>query len=160
MISHKCCPISFIDPCDKAQCAYYSKCKVLPDRSTSCECPVCPSADKDYKPVCGNDGRSYYSKCHLQSDACLLQRNIVVSKEGPCGEFLVIQVFFDDPNRFYQHLFNLIGRDIAEQIDVETKNFIDDVHLYLALYFKLNSSSSGHTSTHFSIKRYRDLKAI
>ena len=37
-------------------------------------------------PVCGSDGQTYNSVCHLQLEACKSQSSITVLSSGPCGQ--------------------------------------------------------------------------
>ncbi|KAF2353522.1 Kazal domain [Trinorchestia longiramus] len=49
----------------------------------SCRCNLfCPPV---VTPVCGTDGLTYHSDCHLVQHACVTQTNVTVAYVGPCG---------------------------------------------------------------------------
>ena len=72
-----------LDPCIESRCDYYAKCLVRPDRTTECVCPVCRGVE--IAAVCGTNGLTYASRCHLEAASCQQKKNIYVAKDGPCG---------------------------------------------------------------------------
>ena len=55
------------------------------DGRGECSCPTCdstPGADA----VCGSDGRTYASSCHVESASCRMKKDIKVAKRGACGK--------------------------------------------------------------------------
>ena len=47
------------------------------------ECPLCATLNS---PVCGSDGKTYSSKCALDSKACRQQIELTVAYAGKCDE--------------------------------------------------------------------------
>ncbi|KAK3918799.1 Agrin [Frankliniella fusca] len=64
-------------------CAHGQVCHVGRDGVARCECP--PECELVVRPVCGSDGRTYDSACHLTRQACLARANVTVAYTGPCG---------------------------------------------------------------------------
>ena len=71
-----------IDSCLRKRCEYQSKCLRRADQTTECVCPVCEDI---YRPICGSDGVTYASDCHLNAASCREKQAIVVAKKEPCG---------------------------------------------------------------------------
>ncbi|XP_038060853.1 agrin-like isoform X2 [Patiria miniata] len=68
-------------PCNSFQCEF-GKCILNLEGSPTCACiSSCPDI---YVPVCGGDGVTYYSICHLQKEQCLRSEAIHVIANGPC----------------------------------------------------------------------------
>ena len=79
--------LHLVDPCQSVECAPPAVCVLDGQRRPQCLCGTpCPS---DFQPVCGSDGRSYSSQCHLLQEACRTQRNLRILFNGVCqsGDF-------------------------------------------------------------------------
>ncbi|XP_030042069.1 agrin isoform X2 [Microcaecilia unicolor] len=50
-----------------------------------CVCPQCNNS-QPYLRVCGSNGVTYVSKCHLQAASCQQKKVIEVSRKGPCED--------------------------------------------------------------------------
>lgn len=54
--------------------------------SPKCSCPSCPESGLGGK-VCGSDGRTYRSECHLRVAACQAgHSDLEIKQRGACGE--------------------------------------------------------------------------
>lgn len=71
--------------CERMTCYFGAYCVIRSGLAT-CECGAseCPAAEAPS--VCGSDGRTYISTCHLRAHACRTQSDVVVQAFGPCGE--------------------------------------------------------------------------
>lgn len=76
--------------CERMACYFGAHC-VMRSGLAACECaggacpapaPPAPAAPS----VCGSDGRTYLSACHLRTHACRTQSDIVAQAFGPCGD--------------------------------------------------------------------------
>jgi hypothetical protein len=86
--------ILFLASCHNYFCAFYGECYI--DKVTNeaaCRCPVIPCPDV-HAPVCGDDGMTYQTTCHLKYSSCKKERRIKVKHVGRCkgeGRFESIQ---------------------------------------------------------------------
>ncbi|XP_038208329.1 agrin-like isoform X2 [Zerene cesonia] len=71
--------------CDHMTCYFGAYCVVRSGLAT-CECATIECSGKDQNAVCGSDGRTYLSTCHLRTHACRTQSDTVVQAFGPCGD--------------------------------------------------------------------------
>ncbi|MPD05701.1 Follistatin-related protein 4 [Portunus trituberculatus] len=51
----------------------------------TCQCPH--SCAPVVTPVCGTDKVTYESRCHLEKEACVMQKSITVAFVGSCGKW-------------------------------------------------------------------------
>lgn len=70
--------------CDNMACYFGAYCLVRSGMAT-CECGPADCPETNPVSVCGSDGRTYLSACHLRAHACRTQSDIVVQAFGPCG---------------------------------------------------------------------------
>ncbi|XP_076451600.1 agrin-like isoform X2 [Babylonia areolata] len=70
------------DPCQSFRCDPPKVCLVDSNRSPKCQCNyIC---DKDLRPVCGTDGKTYSNQCVLDMEACRQHKNIRLWYSGEC----------------------------------------------------------------------------
>ncbi|XP_049267281.1 follistatin-A-like [Rhipicephalus sanguineus] len=70
-----------LNPCGDLQCQF--ECSIDRFGKASCTCP--PPCEQVLRPVCGSDGKTYDSACHLRREACLAgDTELRISYAGPC----------------------------------------------------------------------------
>ncbi|XP_063965931.1 agrin-like isoform X1 [Lytechinus pictus] len=67
-------------PCEEFTCDY-GRCLVDDSGMPQCVCTPCPEV---YKPVCGSDGMTYSSVCHMEEASCMESTDITLANEGAC----------------------------------------------------------------------------
>uniref|UniRef100_UPI00358F0C2B agrin isoform X2 n=1 Tax=Myxine glutinosa TaxID=7769 RepID=UPI00358F0C2B len=76
------CDLSVPGPCRGVNCGLGAVCTVQ-NGAPTCECPhVC--SDIPFAAVCGTDGRTYASLCHLRAAACAMRMDIRMARSGEC----------------------------------------------------------------------------
>ncbi|KAJ8736298.1 hypothetical protein PYW08_006954 [Mythimna loreyi] len=70
-------------PCESVKCGTREHCSL--DARGVAECGCGPPCEPAVRPVCGSDGRTYDSRCHLDRASCLDNRDVRVAYTGPCG---------------------------------------------------------------------------
>ena len=80
------CFPSLTETCRDVLCPGSSTCVV--DQTNNAYCVtcnrICPEVTSPDQYLCGNDGITYASACHLRRATCLLGRSIGVAYEGKC----------------------------------------------------------------------------
>ena len=80
----------FSDKCSTKICSYNAVCMENTSKgrtatpAVKCVCPSC-YGDDSYKPVCGDNGETFSSKCFLDKENCLSKKLVRIVKEVPCG---------------------------------------------------------------------------
>ena len=74
----------FLDPCESVKCDVYKVCSRRTFTSYKCVCQQCSSK---YNLVCGSNGWTYASECHLRKYSCNNELSLNVLSNGPCGEY-------------------------------------------------------------------------
>lgn len=73
-----------VDSCLSKLCAENEDC-TEEDGLAKCICQRC-DGKKKAEQVCGSDGITYYSLCHLQQASCIQKMDIQAQHYGPCGK--------------------------------------------------------------------------
>ncbi|RWS11404.1 agrin-like protein, partial [Dinothrombium tinctorium] len=84
----------FSKPCSELICLFGAKCKESNGKA-QCVCDnICDEfvdddsengvALRDQRAVCGTDGNTYNSECHLKLYSCRIQESILIAHKSPC----------------------------------------------------------------------------
>ena len=78
----------FLDPCNSAQCSFYSSCIRSSADTATCRCiPPTPVVSTNLRyTLCGSNGRFYNSKEEMQFESCKQQKEITVQEYNGCGK--------------------------------------------------------------------------
>ncbi|VDO98563.1 unnamed protein product [Soboliphyme baturini] len=74
----------FCDGCQNNACDYYAYCVSDGRGNSECRCPDISDCRESKKVVCGTDGVTYESECHLRVSACQQRLFVMVASAGAC----------------------------------------------------------------------------
>ncbi|XP_076472604.1 agrin-like [Babylonia areolata] len=69
--------------CAAKKCDFYAVCETVDDQPR-CVCPSKASCRRAEGQVCGTDGRTYSSECHMKVDSCRRREIVSVASTGNC----------------------------------------------------------------------------
>ena len=98
-----------------------------------CVCTPCPEV---FTPVCGSDGLTYPSMCHIEEASCMERTDITLAKEGVCGEWereILVCLFV-------QLHYILVNSQIFEEFQMH----IHEILMWLLIGVFFNSSNNEH----------------
>lgn len=82
------CFVLGVNPCNSVRCSHGEECVITKFGIARCECPgECQSV---VRPVCGSNGETYDSVCHLDRAVCLKKTDIKVAYTGECGKLICV----------------------------------------------------------------------
>ncbi|KAG8316609.1 hypothetical protein J6590_046655 [Homalodisca vitripennis] len=73
---------SGVNPCKGVECSFGEECTISKFGIAQCECTT--SCEPVVRQVCGSDGKTYDSECHLRKASCLDRADLSVEYNGPC----------------------------------------------------------------------------
>ncbi|RZF33915.1 hypothetical protein LSTR_LSTR012257 [Laodelphax striatellus] len=74
---------SGVNPCSSVECSHGQECVITKYGIAQCECPA--ECEPVVRPVCGSDGKTHDSECHLRRTACKEKTVIKIAHTGACG---------------------------------------------------------------------------
>lgn len=77
---------NFLKLCEKKNCRFGGVCVPTGDESVECACPL-QCANEFGNQLCGSDGTTYPSPCHMEQQACEQQRNITRADYRACAPY-------------------------------------------------------------------------
>lgn len=78
------------ESCLDKLCGENEECVEDSNGNPKCICKLC--SDEPSEEVCGSDGITYFSLCHLQRASCTQkQSDLYAHHYGPCGELTVVR---------------------------------------------------------------------
>ena len=83
---------SAYNPCTNLQCSAGQRCVISEESGASCVCRSLDECSQDKgQTVCGSDGRTYLSRCHLEVTACNNETSTYYKHTGNCLGMCFIQ---------------------------------------------------------------------
>lgn len=83
---------SAYNPCTNLQCSAGQRCVISEESGASCVCRSLDECSQDKgQTVCGSDGRTYPSRCHLEVTACNNETSTYYKHTGNCLGMCFIQ---------------------------------------------------------------------
>lgn len=73
-----------VNPCSHVKCTSNEECIINKYGIAACECVS--DCEAIVRPVCGSDGITYDSTCHLQHSSCQFKNNVSLAYNGVCGK--------------------------------------------------------------------------
>lgn len=81
------CMVSGVNPClNNTACWEGAHCVVDRLGAAECRCPEPTVCETSVRPVCGSDGHTYESACHLERIGCNKRSGVRAAYDGHCGE--------------------------------------------------------------------------
>ncbi|OWF50420.1 follistatin-related protein 3-like [Mizuhopecten yessoensis] len=74
--------------CEQVKCPKFKVCMENMQGLPLCTCPnilICKRRRRSSKEVCGNDGNTYQSRCHMRVTGCTIKTRLKVRHKGPCS---------------------------------------------------------------------------
>lgn len=83
--------VSGVNPCANVNCKHNEECIINKFGIAACECVS--DCEPVVQPVCGSDGLTYDSYCHLLQSSCQLKNNVSLAYNGICGKIIRYVIF-------------------------------------------------------------------
>ncbi|XP_068725068.1 uncharacterized protein [Montipora capricornis] len=75
-----------VNPCSNVTCSHPSQqCKLTDEGKPVCECEKI-ACTRDYRPVCGTNGKTYSNRCMMKLLSCEVNMLVLEDYEGKCNE--------------------------------------------------------------------------
>ncbi|XP_069117367.1 follistatin-related protein 3-like [Argopecten irradians] len=74
--------------CEQVKCPRFKVCMENMQGLPLCTCPnilICKRRRRKDKEVCGSDGNTYYSRCHMRVTGCTIKTRLKVRHKGSCS---------------------------------------------------------------------------